>query len=161
MLVTPNIIPTPELPKWRHEVRQSGKKLVVTNGCFDILHLGHVRYLSEAKALGDLLVVGINDDASVQELKGPTRPINHENDRAEILVSLKAVDAVTLFSGKRCHDFLDIVQPDIYTKGGDYLSVDDLDQGEVKIIRSHGGEIVILPLVPGKSTTNIVAKMKA
>jgi rfaE bifunctional protein nucleotidyltransferase chain/domain len=139
------------------EVRrlQSDKTIVFTNGCFDILHAGHVRYLSEAKKLGDLLVVGLNSDASVRELKGEGRPLNSQDDRAEVMAALEAVDYVIIFDEKRVDSLLREVQPDVYAKGGDY-SVDNLDQGEVAVLLEIGAKIHILPLVPGKSTTKLV-----
>ncbi|MDR0533206.1 MAG: D-glycero-beta-D-manno-heptose 1-phosphate adenylyltransferase [Verrucomicrobiales bacterium] len=148
-----------QLPFWRSEQRKKGKKVVATNGCFDILHVGHLRYLEEAKKLGDTLIVGLNSDASTRQLKGPTRPINHENDRAELLAALKPVDFVCIFPDVRATQFLDLVQPDIYVKGGDYTEA-QLDQDEVNAVKKHGGQIHILKLIPGKSTTNIINKSK-
>jgi rfaE bifunctional protein nucleotidyltransferase chain/domain len=139
------------------EVRrlQPDKTIVFTNGCFDILHTGHVRYLSEAKKLGDLLVVGLNGDASVRELKGEGRPLNSQDDRAEVMAALEAVDYVIIFEEKRVDSLLREVHPDVYAKGGDY-TVDNLDRGEVAVLREIGAKIQILPLVPGKSTTKLV-----
>lgn len=139
------------------EVRrlQPDKTIVFTNGCFDILHTGHVRYLSKAKKLGDLLVVGLNSDASVRELKGEGRPLNSQDDRAEVMAALEAVDYVIIFDEKRVDSLLREVHPDVYAKGGDY-TVDNLDQGEVAVLREIGAKIHILPLVPGKSTTKLV-----
>jgi rfaE bifunctional protein nucleotidyltransferase chain/domain len=139
------------------EVRrlQPDKTIVFTNGCFDILHTGHVRYLSEARKLGDLLVVGLNSDASVRELKGEGRPLNSQDDRAEVMAALEAVDYVIIFDEKRVDSLLREVHPDVYAKGGDY-TVDNLDQGEVAVLGEIGAKIHILPLVPGKSTTKLV-----
>jgi rfaE bifunctional protein nucleotidyltransferase chain/domain len=131
------------------------KTIVFTNGCFDILHTGHVRYLSEAKKLADLLVVGLNSDASVRELKGEGRPLNSQDDRAEVMAALEAIDYVIIFDEKRVDSLLREVHPDVYAKGGDY-TVDNLDQGEVAVLREIGAKIHILPLVPGKSTTKLV-----
>jgi rfaE bifunctional protein nucleotidyltransferase chain/domain len=131
------------------------KTIVFTNGCFDILHTGHVRYLAEAKKLGDLLVVGLNSDASVRQLKGEGRPLNSEEDRAEVMAALEAVDYVVIFDEKRVDSLLREVQPDIYAKGGDYTEA-SLDQGEVAALREIGAKINILPLVPGKSTTKLL-----
>ncbi len=147
-----------ELLEWRAQMRKDGERVVVTNGCFDILHVGHVRYLKSAKNLGDLLVVGLNSDDSVRSLKGPDRPLNTEADRAEVLLALDCVDLVHLFREQEATRFLSLVQPDIYVKGGDY-TIDDLNKNEVEAIRKVGGQILILPLVPGKSTTNLVNKM--
>jgi rfaE bifunctional protein nucleotidyltransferase chain/domain len=134
---------------------QPHKTIVFTNGCFDILHTGHVRYLAEAKKLGDLLVVGLNSDTSVRELKGEGRPLNSQEDRAEVMAALEAVDYVVVFDEKRVDSLLREVRPDIYAKGGDY-TVDSFDQGEVAVLREIGAKIHILPLVPGKSTTKLV-----
>lgn len=153
------VIPFNELVDWSRSQKDKSKHIVATNGCFDILHPGHIRYLRAARALGDCLIVGLNSDASVQSLKGPNRPINPEADRAEVLAALEMVDAVTIFPEMRATHFLKEVSPDIYVKGGDYKE-SDLDQDEVAAVRSCGGRIEILPLVPGKSTTNIVNRMK-
>jgi D-glycero-beta-D-manno-heptose 1-phosphate adenylyltransferase len=131
------------------------QRIVFTNGCFDLLHVGHVRYLTAAKQLGDILVVGLNSDASVRQLKGADRPINPEADRAEILAALTVVDHVVIFADMRVNRLITILRPDLYVKGGDY-SVDSLDRGEVDALRSIGAEIKILPLVPGRSTTRLI-----
>ena len=131
------------------------QRIVFTNGCFDLLHVGHVRYLTAAKQLGDILVVGLNSDASVRQLKGADRPINPEADRAEILAALTVVDHVVIFADMRVNRLITILRPDLYVKGGDY-SVDSLDRGEVDALRSVGAEIRILPLVPGRSTTRLI-----
>jgi rfaE bifunctional protein nucleotidyltransferase chain/domain len=131
------------------------QRIVFTNGCFDLLHVGHVRYLTAAKQLGDILVVGLNSDASVRQLKGADRPINPEADRAEILAALTVVDHVVIFADMRVSRLITILRPDLYVKGGDY-SVDSLDRGEVDALRSVGAEIKILPLVPGRSTTRLI-----
>jgi rfaE bifunctional protein nucleotidyltransferase chain/domain len=136
------------------------RKLVFTNGCFDLLHVGHVRYLQQARALGDALVVAVNGDASVRALKGPARPINGEEDRAEVLGALACVDYVTVFHSERVTALVQTIRPQIYTKGGDY-SVDSLDAGERTAVESVGAEIKILSLVPGKSTTNIIKKWQS
>ena len=138
-------------------LKAKGKKIVFTNGCFDILHVGHVRYLKEAKALGDILILGINSDYSVKSLKGSNRPINNESDRAEVLSALKAIDYVVIFDEKTAENIVGEVKPDIYAKGGDY-SIDTLP--EAKIVAEHGGKTVLLQLVDGKSSTNIINKCK-
>ena len=138
-------------------LKAKGKKIVFTNGCFDILHVGHVRYLKEAKALGDILILGLNSDCSVKSLKGSNRPINNESDRAEVLSALKAIDYVVIFDEKTAENIVGEVKPDIYAKGGDY-SIDTLP--EVKIVAEHGGKTVLLQLVDGKSSTNIINKCK-
>jgi len=152
------IISWEQLPAWRANARASGRKLVVTNGCFDILHLGHVTYLESARNQGDTLLVGLNSDASVRELKGPPRPVNSEADRAAVLAALACVDAVCIFAEKAATRFLEAVQPDIYVKGGDY-TLDTVNQEERRLVEQAGGKIVILPLVPGKSTTALLQKI--
>jgi rfaE bifunctional protein nucleotidyltransferase chain/domain len=152
------IIPFDQLTEWRAGIRSSGKRLVVTNGCFDILHVGHVRYLSSARAAGDLLMVGLNGDQSVRELKGPERPLNIESDRALLLAALQCVDAVCIFPEKRATRFLKTSQPDIYIKGGDY-TLDTLDQDERQAVEGAGGQILFIPFVAGRSTTNLIRKM--
>jgi D-glycero-beta-D-manno-heptose 1-phosphate adenylyltransferase len=132
----------------------------VTNGCFDLLHAGHVAYLETARSFGDALLVGVNADASVRALKGPSRPLNNEQDRALVLAALAAVDRVCIFQEVRATDFLKFVSPDVYVKGGDY-TLDTLDQEERRVVESGGGKIVIVPFVPGKSTTAIIERMAA
>jgi rfaE bifunctional protein nucleotidyltransferase chain/domain len=138
-------------------LRKQGKTIVTTNGCFDILHVGHVRILKQAKSLGDVLVVGINSDASVRDLKGPERPINNQDDRAELLASLECVDVVSIFTEGTPVEFIKIVKPDIHVKGADYKP-QDLE--ETPVVESLGGRIEILPLVPQKSTTSLVQKIR-
>jgi D-glycero-beta-D-manno-heptose 1-phosphate adenylyltransferase len=147
-----------EAAAWRESLRREGKCVVATNGCFDLLHVGHLRYLAQARALGDYLWVGVNDDESVRQLKGPARPVNPAGDRAELLAGLRGVDAVTIFPEKRAVPFLEAVRPDVYAKGGDY-TVASLDAEERAVLERVGSEIRILPLVPGRSTTKIVSKM--
>lgn len=154
----------PEISSWEVLAEQirtwqaSGERVVFTNGVFDILHVGHTRYLREAKGLGDRLVVGLNSDESVRRLKGPTRPINPELDRAEVMASLHFVDGVTVFADDTPIPLLRVLRPDIHAKGGDYKSPDALPETEV--VRAYGGDVVILQLVDGKSTTGIVQKMQ-
>lgn len=131
--------------------------MVFTNGCFDILHIGHVRYLQEAKALGDFLVVAINTDQSVKVIKGPSRPIQNESDRAEILAALGAVDFVTYFSEDTPEKVIGQIKPDILVKGGDW-PVDKIVGA--KFVMSYGGEVRTLQFIEGRSTTSIVDKMK-
>ena len=139
------------------KLKDDGKTVVFTNGCFDILHAGHVRYLNQARALGDVLILGLNSDISVRSLKGSNRPINNEIDRAEVLSALKAIDYVVIFDEKTAENIVGEVKPDIYAKGGDY-SIDTLP--EAKIVAEHGGKTVLLQLVDGKSSTNIINKCK-
>lgn len=152
------IIAWTELPAWRATVRAKGKRLVVTNGCFDLLHLGHITYLESARSYGDLLLVGINSDASVRELKGAERPVNNEADRAAIIAALESVGATCIFSDKTATRFLTAAQPDIWIKGGDYTP-DTLNQEERRAVEAVGGKIVIIPFVPDKSTTTLLQKI--
>ena len=139
------------------QTSRKGRKVVFTNGVFDLLHVGHVRYLQEARALGDLLVVGVNRDASVQKLKGPTRPIQNENDRAEILAALEAVSYTVLFGEDTPAELIEQVKPDVLVKGGDYTI--ETIVGAPFVI-SYGGEVRVLQFVDGKSTSKIIAKSK-
>ena len=152
------IIAWDQLPEWRKAFRATGKKLVVTNGCFDILHLGHVTYLESARNLGDALLIGVNGDDAARQLKGKGRPVNSEADRAAVLAALASVDGVCIFADKTATKFLSAARPDIYVKGGDY-TLDTLNQEERRVIESAGGKIVIFPLVPGKSTTALLEKI--
>jgi D-beta-D-heptose 7-phosphate kinase/D-beta-D-heptose 1-phosphate adenosyltransferase len=138
------------------DLRAAGKKIVFTNGCFDILHAGHVRYLAEAAALGDLLVVGLNDDASVSRLKGPSRPINHSDDRALVLATLAPVAFVTEFGEDTPLSLIEEIKPDVLVKGGDYVA-DDVVGAE--FVRSLGGSVEILAFLEGRSTTQTIARM--
>ena len=139
-------------------MRASGKRLVVTNGCFDLLHLGHVTYLETARHQGDALLVGLNGDASVHQLKGPGRPVTSEDDRAAVLAALESVDGVCIFAEPTATRFLAAAQPDVYVKGGDY-TLETLNQEERRLIEGLGGKIVLFPMVPGKSTTALLKKI--
>jgi D-glycero-beta-D-manno-heptose 1-phosphate adenylyltransferase len=152
------IIARDKLSEWRKTFRETGKKLVVTNGCFDLLHLGHVTYLENARNFGDALLVGINSDAATQQLKGAGRPVNSENDRAAVLAALESVNGVCIFVEKTATKFLAATQPDIYVKGGDY-TLETLNQNERRAVESAGGKIVLVPFVPGKSTTSLLEKI--
>lgn len=152
------IIAWDQLPEWRKNMRASGKKLVVTNGCFDILHLGHVTYLENARNFGDALLIGVNSDAAVRGLKGAGRPVNSEGDRSAVLAALESVDGVCLFTDTTATKFLAAAQPDIYVKGGDY-TLETLNQDERRAVESGGGKIVLVPFVPGKSTTGLLEKI--
>ncbi len=147
-----------EVAAYREGLRKRSRMVVATNGCFDLLHVGHLKYLTEARALGDFLWVGLNGDASVRELKGPGRPLAPEADRAELLAAWRMVDAVTIFPDVRATAFLLAVQPDVYAKGGDY-TVASLNAEEAAALRKCGARIEIVRLVPGKSTTDLVKKM--
>jgi rfaE bifunctional protein nucleotidyltransferase chain/domain len=145
-----------ELAQKVSELKAEGKKIVTTNGCFDLLHVGHVRFLKAAKALGDVLIVGLNTDRSVRKLKGEKRPIQNENDRAEILSSLGCVDYVCLFDEDTPVEFIKVLKPNFHAKGADYKPS---DLAETPIVEAGGGRLMIIDLVPGKSTTGIVGKM--
>lgn len=141
------------------KARQLGKKIAWTNGCFDIIHAGHVDYLERSRAYGDLLVVGLNSDASVRELKGNPRPIFSQQDRARVLCSIIYVDYVVMFSDRSPINMIKLLKPDFYIKGGDY-TIDTIDQEERKLVEGYGGEIVLLPMVEGMSSSIIVEKIK-
>lgn len=140
------------------ELKAAGKKIVATNGCFDILHRGHLEYLSASRALGDVLVVGMNSDKSVRELKGSGRPVNNQEDRAVMLAGLKPVDYVVIFDELEASEFLRATQPDIYTKGADYQAK---TLPEFKASQEIGVRIEFIDLVEGKSTTSILEKLNA
>ncbi|NLY76292.1 MAG: adenylyltransferase/cytidyltransferase family protein [Firmicutes bacterium] len=142
-----------EIQKWR----AAGQKIVLTNGCFDLIHVGHLRTFREAKKLGDILIVGINSDQSVQSLKGPTRPIISENERAELVAALKPVDHVIIFEELNVSDLLELVRPDYYVKGGDY-SLETLPERDA-IVRLNI-KLKIIPLVQGISTSELVKKIR-
>ncbi len=146
-----------EVKKHSVMLRKNGKKVVFTNGCFDILHAGHVHYLEQAKELGDELVVGLNSDSSVKTLKGPSRPINNLEQRAKVLSSLKCVDRIVSFADETPIKLIKEIKPDVLVKGGDYKVKDVVGHKEIK---SWGGEVKIIPLVPGLSTTNIIKQLK-
>jgi len=136
--------------------RKSGEKLVFTNGCFDILHVGHTRYLADAKRLGALIVVGLNSDSSTRGLKGPTRPIIHEAERREVLLALKSVDFVCVFDEPTPYELIQILKPDVLVKGGDW-PVEKIVGAD--IVLGYGGQVLSLPFHPGNSTTSIVEKI--
>lgn len=142
-----------------NRMRESGRKLVLTNGCFDLLHVGHVRYLEDARALGDALLVAINGDESVRGLKGEGRPLNRESDRAEIVAALACVDHVVIFPERRATALLEKVRPAIYVKGGDYTA-DSLHAEERSALERIGTEIHILPFETGYSTSGLLEKIK-
>ena len=141
-------------------LRSEGKRLVVTNGCFDLLHLGHVRYLETARALGDALAVGVNGDASVRALKGEGRPLNSEAARAEVLAALRAVDFAAVFPEVRATNFLEQVAPAVYVKGGDYTP-ETLDAEERAALQRIGAEIRIIPFEAGYSTTGLIERVQS
>ena len=151
------LINAADIEKFCDILHQAGRKIVFTNGCFDILHAGHVRYLEQARTCGDYLILGLNTDQSVQQLKGPQRPLNNELDRAEVVGALRSVDAVVLFGEKTAEELIAKVKPDVYVKGGDY-TLDTLP--EAKIVQSYGGRVEFIAMVDGRSTTNVIEKIK-
>ena len=150
------LIPNERITEFAAALREGGARVVFTNGCFDILHAGHVRYLTAARALGDILILGLNSDASVRRLKGETRPVNSEADRAEVVGALASVDYVVIFGEDTAEELIAKVQPAVYAKGGDY-TLETLP--EARIVEGYGGEVAFIPLVEGKSTTVMIAKM--
>jgi len=145
---------------WRQRLKDEGHKLVLTNGCFDIMHRGHAQYLHQARCCGDALLVLINSDRSVQELKGPGRPVIDEVNRAYMLSSLSCVDAVVIFDQQRCTPELETLQPDIYVKGGDY-TIEKLNPEERAALERGHAEFVFIPFVEGFSTTELIRRIKA
>jgi D-beta-D-heptose 7-phosphate kinase/D-beta-D-heptose 1-phosphate adenosyltransferase len=145
--------------------QQAGERGVFTNGCFDLLHLGHVRYLQEARALGDFLILGLNNDAGVRLLKGPARPLVPEQERAEILAALSCVDYVIVFAEPTASPLLQLLQPAIYVKGADYANAHD-DQPdtsrlpEAKVVQQYGGMVRLIPYLPHHSTSELIAAIK-
>ncbi len=133
------------------------KKIVFTNGCFDLLHVGHVKYLQEARSKGDFLVVALNSDESVKKLKGPSRPIQNESDRSEILAALASVDATLIFPEETPENIIKAIRPDVLVKGGDW-KINQIVGGE--FVQSYGGQVLSLLFINGKSTTSIVSKIE-
>src|SRR5213076_2249813 len=152
------IVGLKELSERSKQLRAAGKKLVATNGCFDLLHVGHVRYLQAARALGDFLAVGLNGDRSVRELKGSGRPVTTESDRAELLAALQCVDLVTVFPQLRAMQFIAAVRPAVYVKGGNYRS-ETLDEEERAVLKQIGAEIHLIPFEAGYSTSRLIEQI--
>src|SRR5687768_12869573 len=150
------ILSTDEMLKERERLRAAGTRLVFTNGVFDLLHVGHVRYLAEARVLGDALVVAINSDRTVRELKGPDRPIFDESERAEIIAALRSVDYVTIFDDVSPRALIAKLLPDVLVKGGDY-QLDQIHGREE--VEAAGGRVISLPFVAGASTTSLIERM--
>ena len=149
------LIPDEHIEAYAAALRAAGARVVFTNGCFDILHAGHVRYLAAARALGDVLILGLNSDASVRRLKGEMRPVNTAEDRAEVVGALKSVDYVVIFGEDTAENLIAKVRPAVYAKGGDYTRE---TLPEARIVESYGGEVAFIPLVAGKSTTGIIER---
>lgn len=151
----PKVLNSENLEPALQSYKSKNLKIVFTNGCFDLLHIGHVRYLEEAASLGDVLIVGINTDASVQKLKGPTRPIQNENDRAEILASLKSVQHTILFGEETPLELIQKIKPDVLVKGGDWAIPQIVGSD---FVLKNGGKVLSLQFVDGKSTTSLIQK---
>ena len=156
---TAKVLTLAQAKRWATNARRRGQRVVATNGCFDLLHFGHVTYLQQARQLGDLLVIGVNSDASCRRLKGHQRPLVPEKQRAAVLAALACVDAVVIFREKRAHRFLAVVQPDVYVKGGDYRP-ETFDPRERAVLTATGAKIRILPFVPSFSTTGLIQKIR-
>jgi rfaE bifunctional protein nucleotidyltransferase chain/domain len=154
------VLDLPALVERRALWRRHAERVVLTNGCFDLLHLGHVRYLAAARALGQRLVVAVNDDASVRALKGIGRPILPAPERAEVVAALRAVDAVTIFAGATAETVVRALRPDVYVKGGDYGS-GALEPPEARVAAEVGADVRYLDFVPGRSTREIIARIRA
>ncbi len=151
-----NLLSQEEMQKKIRELKEQGKRVVFTNGVFDILHIGHLTYLEEARELGDVLVVGVNSDSSVKINKGDKRPVNDEKSRAEVLLGLKSVDFTVIFSEKTPEKLLDLLKPDIHVKGGDYRKE---ELPETEIVEKNGGVVKILSFVDNISTTEIINRI--
>ena len=146
-----------DVKAFRKEQGDMGKTVVFTNGCFDILHSGHIQYLEQARELGDCLIIGLNSDASVKLLKGECRPINSEEDRATVLAALRCVDAVVIFEDETPIPLIQSLVPDIHVKGGDYTK-DSLP--EYDVVTAYDGQVIILPFLDGKSTSTTISKIQ-
>jgi D-glycero-beta-D-manno-heptose 1-phosphate adenylyltransferase len=146
-----------EAVTWAAEIRAAGKRLVFTNGVFDLLHPGHVRYLAEARSNGDALIVAVNSDRSVRAIKGPERPINAEHDRAEVLSALACVNAVVIFDEDDPHEIISAIQPDVLVKGADWAADRIIGRD---VVEARGGTVVRIAFAPGFSTTSIIEKIK-
>src|SRR3954462_11362896 len=156
----PRVLTLPELIELRQTWRASGLRLVLTNGTFDVLHIGHVRYLEAARAFGDLLVVGINSDESVRGYKGPGRPVVPQAERAELVAALRCVDYCTVFAEPTATHLVQALQPEIYAKGGDYSAGTGKPLPEAEAVRAAGGEVRIIPYVEGHSASALIAALE-
>jgi len=152
------VLTLPELVEFRRGWRESGQRLVLTNGTFDLLHIGHVRYLEAARKLGDVLVVGINSDESVRRYKGPGRPVVPHEERAEIVAALRCVDYAIIFNEPTASALVEALQPDVYAKGGDY-SPGSKPLPEAELVRANGGEVRIVPYVEGHSASELIKRV--
>lgn len=160
VVLSGRVVEQDEAAAWAAQLRAAGKTVVFTNGCFDLLHRGHVDYLQRARALGDVLLVGLNGDGSVRQLKGPGRPILPEDDRAVVLAALRAVDAVVIFHQPTAEALAAAIQPAIYVKGGDWAA-GQRTPPEAAVVLSYGGRVQFIPYLPGRSTSEIVAQIRS
>ena len=149
-----------ELKNIVDKLKGQNKKIITTNGVFDILHIGHIRYLQEAKKLGDILIIAVNSDSSTKQIKGTKRPLNNEDDRMEALAALQCVDYVVIFDQEDPKKILEEIRPDIHVKGGDYDPKNFKQMPEAEIINKYGGEVKIVSLFNRKSTTNVINKIR-
>jgi len=156
--MTGKIVSVEEMGTLREQLASRGRKVVFTNGCFDLLHVGHVRCLKEARKQGDLLIVGVNSDESTRRIKGPGRPLMPQEDRAEILAALECVDYVVIFSERTAERLVRALKPDVYVKGGNY-TVEDLP--EAKVVAEYGGQVHLASLTPSRSTTSLLSAVLA
>ncbi|HST04682.1 MAG TPA: D-glycero-beta-D-manno-heptose 1-phosphate adenylyltransferase [Chloroflexia bacterium] len=158
-MMADRVVALSELHRMRSRWRTEGKRLVLTNGTFDVLHIGHVRYLEAARALGDVLVVGVNSDASVRAYKGPGRPVVPQDERAELVAALRCVDYTTIFDEPTATHLVAALEPEIYVKGGDYAAATGKPLPEAEAVRAHGGEVHIIPYLEGHSASELIEKM--
>jgi rfaE bifunctional protein nucleotidyltransferase chain/domain len=159
-LENPKLLSLDDAVARRARLRDAGRKVVLTNGVFDLLHAGHLYYLQQARALGDVLFIALNSDESVRQLKGPLRPIQPEMDRAYALAATWFVDAITIFRNKRLTQEILALQPDVYCKAGDY-TLEKLDPEERRALEQVGARVQFMPFLAGFSTTNLIARIKA
>ncbi len=159
MIDAPGVLALPELVKWRSGWRDAGMRLVLTNGTFDLLHVGHVRYLQAARRLGDVLVVGINSNVSARGYKGPGRPIVSQEERAEIVAALRCVDCAVIFDEPTAAGLVEALRPEIYAKGGDYAPGSKA-LPEAEAVQSYGGQVVIVPFVQGHSASDLIKSVR-
>ena len=155
MNTTNKIVDLQDLPSISHLIKSVGSRVIATNGCFDIIHAGHIDYLTKAREYGDFLIVGVNSDASVKKIKGESRPINSEQNRLMVLNAISLVDYICIFPEKTAVEFLDLVKPDVYVKGGDY-SLDTLDKGEREVLEKNSADIRFIEIEKEISTTKIL-----
>ena len=158
MSVSGAVVSLEEARALRERAASRGRRVVFTNGCFDLLHVGHVRYLQEARKQGDLLIVGLNDDRSTRRVKGPGRPYLAQDDRAEILAALECVDCVVMFGERTAEQLVRALKPDVYVKGGNY-SITDLP--EARTVAEYGGQVYLTPFIPDRSTTDLISTIVA